>query len=142
MPRIRRGRGSTHTGTSAPSRRATLMSRGIGKVEAVDPRQETQRRRRIRREPPPKPAATGRRLSQREAPELRDPGIAAASAVAALNTRLSVSRTGLRPRSSPRTLSESASARRKRQPIADVREHHQAVEQVIAVGAPAEHVRA
>ena len=136
MPRIRRGRGSTQTGTSAPIRRATLCSRGSSSASRLA-RASRRSAAPASDEPPPSPAATGRRLSSVKRPSFRS-GISAASARAALSTRLSSSGPACSA-VAPRTLSDSGLPGAKRQAVADAREHHQAVEQVIAVGAAAEH---
>ena len=89
MPRIRRGRGSRQTGTSAPTPRAALSKRGSSSGRRLA-RASSRSAAAASDEPPPRPAATGRRLSSVKRPSLRS-GICAASARAALSTRLSSS---------------------------------------------------
>ena len=140
MPRIRRGRGSTQTGTSAPIARATLSSRGSSSLSRLARASRRSAARGIGRA-----AAQSRRhrqaLVQREAAELEAGDFARQAPCAALSTRLLVDRPG-RGRGRAAHRERKRPARRKRQPVADAGEHHQAVEQVIAVGAPAEHAQA
>ena len=49
MPRMTRGRGSRHTGTSAPVARAASCSARIAERDAVGPGEQAQRRRGVGR---------------------------------------------------------------------------------------------
>ena len=86
-------------------------------------------------EPPPRPAATGSLLSRRKVPMTR-PGRAAASARAALSTRLSAVVARLR-RARPAHGQRERAAGRQAQPVAEAGEYHQAFDLMIAVGATA-----
>ena len=90
-------------------------------------------------EPPPRPAATGSALSRRNAPSAR-PATRAASARAALSTRLSSGSPACRG-GRPAHRQRKLAAAREAQPVAEVGEHHQAFDFMIAVGAPAEHAQ-
>ena len=87
MPRIRRGFGSRHTGTSAPVACAACIRRGSS---SATPLARARRRKAAAAsaEPPPNPAATGKRFESAKPPRVR-PAIRPASARAALSTRLS-----------------------------------------------------
>ena len=87
MPRIRRGRGSRQTGTSAPVARAACVRRGSSPAILLA-RAMSRSAAAASLDPPPKPAATGRRFERAKRPSLR-PSICAARACAALSTRLS-----------------------------------------------------
>ncbi len=87
MPRIRRGRGSRQTGTSAPVAHAACMRRGSS-LAIPFARAMSRSAAAASLDPPPKPAATGRRFERAKRPSLR-PSICAARACAALSTRLS-----------------------------------------------------
>ena len=87
IPRIRRGRGSRHTGTSAPVARAARMRRGSSSAMRFA-RASSRNAAAASAEPPPSPAATGKRFDRTKRPSL-SPSTCWASARAALSTRLS-----------------------------------------------------
>ena len=65
MPYMTRGRGSRQTGTSAPVAARRRKGRGSSPASRIRPRDQAQSRRRVR-EPPPRPAATGRHFFEVE----------------------------------------------------------------------------
>ena len=87
MPRIMRGRGSRHTGTSAPVTRAASISLGSSSAMRLA-RASSRNAAAASDEPPPTPAATGSRFVRTKRPSLR-PSTRSASARAAFSTRLS-----------------------------------------------------
>ena len=86
-PRIRRARGSRHTGTSAPVARAACVRRGSSGAMRFA-RANSRKAAAASAEPPPSPAETGRRFDSVKRPSLR-PSTRSASERAALSTRLS-----------------------------------------------------
>ena len=86
-PRMMRGRGSRHTGTSAPTARAAAGRRGSSKGMSLA-RAMSRRAAAASAEPPPRPAATGTFFSSRNRPPV-SPAIRCRNALSALSTRLS-----------------------------------------------------
>ena len=91
-------------------------------------------------EPPPMPDATGRCFSSTRCAPCPTPA-SVASARAARSTRLSGSSWPAPPRTVLSTRSDSVVRRLRGQRIADLGEHHQAVQQVVAIGPPAGHMQ-
>src|SRR5262245_5625015 len=87
VPRMTRGRGSRHTGTSAPVARAACARRASSGARRFA-RASSRKAAAASAEPPPSPAATGKRFESAKRPSLRA-STRSASARAALSTRLS-----------------------------------------------------
>src|SRR5262245_41158604 len=87
VPRMNRGRGSRHTGTSAPVARAACARRASSGARRFA-RASSRKAAAASAEPPPSPAATGKRFESAKRPSLRA-STRSASARAALSTRLS-----------------------------------------------------
>ena len=136
MPRIRRARGSTQTGTSAPIRRAAIcrrLSPGLIRLARASRRSAAP----ASDDPPPNPAATGRRFSSIKRPSFKS-GNFSRQCLPGLEHEIVIQRTGLL--GGEATHSERKYiAWHKGQAIAFPCKHHQAVEQMIAVGAPPKH---
>ena len=135
---MRAGRAARHTGTSAPSRSASACSAsGAGdtphsRPAAAAPPPHRPSRRRCRRRPAgSSPASAAPPAAPRPRPPARAP---------ARSTRLSGSAASAAP-NGPSSVSDSASAGAARSMSPTPREHRQAVEQVVAVGAPADDVQ-
>jgi len=104
-PRMMRGRGSRHTGTSAPTERAASSRRGSSKVMPLA-RARSRTAAAASAEPPPRPAATGTFFSSRNWPPF-SPVIRCRKAPSALSTRLSAT-APLLPAKGPLTSSLSS----------------------------------
>ena len=133
MPPTQTGRPARQAGTSAPSSAASAKLVVVDRMSPKPPAPATSRPRRL--DPPPIPAAAGRLFSRCNAAP-RPPRRQPASRRAARSTRLSspspASAAGFRA-ARP---SAQRVGRRGGNPVADIGEGDQAVEQMIAVGAP------
>ena len=130
MPRITRGRGSRHTGTSAPAARAASISRG-----SSPPMRFARASRRnaaaASAEPPPSPAATGRRFDSVKRPSFQTLHVLRQRARSLEHEIVADRASGRRGR--PADGERERARRRKRQRVADAGKYHQALDVMIAV---------
>ena len=119
MPRMRRGRGSRQTGTSAPVAGAACEQARIVERKAVG-RASSRKAAAASAEPPPSPAATGKRFDQAEAARACKPSTRAAQRAGGLEHEIVGGGRRLPAAVGPSTLERErapgrqASARRRR----------------------------
>ena len=135
MPRIMRGRGSRHTGTSAPVDARRLDQPRIADGDAVGAGEQPQRRRRVGRAATD-PSRDRQPLGQDKAPELEALD-ALGERARGLQHQIVADRSGRR-RGRPVDGERERAPRRKGQRVADAGEHHETLDVMVAVGAAAD----